>query len=198
MDFKGKTSDEMKQELLNVSIDDSNDHEDVGYSASEPKQEEVRPIESFKRGNGNGNTPGNGQGEVNIRMYRDVEELKDKYGSGPVDRLAKDFLLGKIEMPEGLEEDERPPHEALLIKNYVDNLGKKIRSDDIKEFVNNANEGPRLKSRSQEHLAPETIRPTRPRVKKPEKRFKFPEVTPDDMKEIMQILYERHPERFEE
>lgn len=48
-DFKGKTSEEMKQEIFSLSVDDSNfnKNEDVGYSYSEPRQEpEVKRFEN--------------------------------------------------------------------------------------------------------------------------------------------------------
>jgi len=131
-------------------------------------------------------------------LEADFLELRDRYGHDLVNKFGDDFRIGKVRIPAGIERTDNA-HEALFLSWMVGNkIFDKMNYKEQREFLR-ATEGPPLRSRSRDITNPEHKRPT-PKPRKPRQRqeatYRFPEITPDDLSEMLRDWSKKHPEKF--
>lgn len=140
------------------------------------------------------------QGRFLQAYTSDMLDLHERYGD-PVSEFERDFYSGRFKAPPGLEKSENPHEVAFLswLAQHANEFDSDYLSavlpkrDDMGDLEDEEKTFP-LRSRSADILSPERVRPQRQR--RVEKTVKLPDLSTEDMQEMLADWSRKHPERF--
>jgi hypothetical protein len=145
-----------------------------------------------------------------VAVNLDLMDLNDKYenpvdvhGNNLVDKFARDVQRGKVRIPEGIE---KIPNAVEYIFTQIYVPEQKVAASELGKFAAHGDEfgnilDPEktipLQSRSMDVVRPDRVRPTpQPRQRRVEKTVKLPDLSTEDMQEMLADWSRKHPERF--
>jgi len=140
------------------------------------------------------------QGRFLQALAADMIDLHERYGD-PVSEFERDFNSGRFRVPPGVERSENP-HEVAFLSWLVDHANEfdsdylsavLPKRDDMGDLEDEEKTFP-LRSRSADILKPERVRP--PHQRRVEKTIKLPDLSTEDMQEMLSDWSAKHPERF--
>ncbi len=131
----------------------------------------------------------------------DMMDLSERYGSNLVDQFAADLQRNKIKMPEGIE---KVPNALEHVFREVWLPGQDVSASELGAFLPRTDEWGNLEeperavplhSRSMDALIPDRVRPA-PKTRAKEKPMRLPDLSPEDVNEMVGLWATKHPERF--
>lgn len=182
----GKNLDEMDSGELKGLIE--------AESASVPEEVDLTPIPQQEI------NESERQAQFAQAYVADMADLHERYGE-PVNEFERDFNSGRFRAPAGLEKTENALEVGFLAwlgqhasEFDSDYLGAVLpRRDDMGDLEDEEKTIP-LRSRSAAILNPQGVRPARER--RVEKTIKMPDLSLQDVNEMVSDWAKKHPERF--
>lgn len=172
-DLKGKSSDQVKQMLMETTVPVINSGQDfespgyeVGPSEELEEQAEQEQLENtraylerrFEEAGGEETYKSNLQSS----MLEDFTDLRDKYSgvSNLVDQFAFEFSRGRVKISQEDMADSDAPHESAFLK-FIErpSVKKSMTIDDLKEVIGAAAHGVPLRSKAKEYVIPQAMHP---------------------------------------
>jgi hypothetical protein len=127
---------------------------------------------------------------------QDQIEFVERYGPELTSQFVKDMILERVRFPKNLAEIENPVEHIFLDWVSSPRIMKTLNGKQIENIIRSASSGPHLKSRISDLSVPSRVKPPpKPKVKV-KKEFSVADLSMDDLKEAINLLYKAHPEKF--
>lgn len=206
-DFGTMSSAELKQAIANAGANVSEEGRDPDLVKMDQAQARQEKYESFSPEEQMRfhdlpvpEDESERQGRFLQAYTSDMIDLHERYGD-PVNEFERDFNSGRFRVPPGVEKSENPHEVAYLawLAQHANEFDSDYLSavlpkrDDMGDLEDEEKTFP-LRSRSADILKPERVRPQRQR--RVEKTVKLPDLSTEDMQEMLNDWAKKHPERF--
>ena len=140
--------------------------------------------------------------QFGVAVNLDLIDLAERYGDNLVQKFNSDLQRNRVQIPKGIEKVENTL-EYLFREVWLP--GQKVSASELDKFLPHRDEfgnieDPErtipLRSRSMDVLIPARVRPTPKPKPKAEKTYRVPNLSTEDMQEMLVDWSKKHPERF--
>ncbi len=127
-------------------------------------------------------------------VTEDFYNLSERYGLRAT-QFANELQLGRVKIPEGMERVDNALEEVFLDWLTSPRIHKTLSTKELEGIIRARTEGEPLRTRTLDITHPQRIRPTpKPRAKRA--TVKVPQLTQDDVTEMMWDYFRKHPEKL--